>query len=470
MPGFIIIVCMKTIFITSFFGLSARNILSTGILGVLANDSETRVVILGPEKKKEDYQGNFSQGRKNIIVEGLNFKDAVVKGIKLETASNSWLERLFFSLALNSLDTNSRKVIRIEERHNKNRYIQTFFHWILAKLSNLKLFRKFIRHLDQKLLSKNRFSEYFEKYQPALVFATDIYNEHDVQLMREARSRKIPIVGMVRSWDNITSHGLNRIVPDKLITNTPKIKEEAIRYCDIKEEDIFVGGIPHYDRYVSQKRISKEDLFKSLNLDPNKKTVFFAPPANIYTKNNPISNRIIKEIGKLEDVQLIIRLYVVGEVDLGGIKPIPNKIAIDAPPQHLNFVDADLAPKQDEHLADLLQHSDVVAAFASTLAIDAAVFGKPIVFVGFDASERPYWKSLRQYYDFDHQQYILKTGGVKLAENMTEFVKYVKDYLDNPNLDLENRKKISELFCWKLDGKSSERVGNFLLNQLHGKQ
>ena len=456
---------MRTVFITSFFGLSARNILSTDILSILAGDSSTRVVILAPKKKQENYSKNFSAA--NVIVEGVDFKDAAVKGIKLETAAESWLERIFFSLALNASDTSSRRVIRIEERHNKGRYLQTAFHWILAKLSNLKIFRRLVRTMDQLLLPKNHFSDLFEKYRPDVIFATDIYHEHDVQIMREAKARKIKVVGMVRAWDNITSHGMNRIVPDKLIVQTPRIKEEAVRYVDILSDNIFVSGIPHYDRYFTEKRSSREELFKSLNLDPKKKTVFLAPPSNIYTRDNPISVAVIKELAAIKDVQLIIRLYMVGNVDLGDIKPIPGKIAIDAPPQHINFVEADLAPKEDAHLADLLYHSDVVIAFASTLGIDAAAFGKPVVFIGFDASPRPYWKSLRQYYDFDHQRYLLETGGVRLAKTMEELKRDVSGYLENPNLDQEERKKIADLFCWKMDGKSGERVGNFLVNELN---
>ncbi len=419
---------------------------------------------MAPEKKKADYEKNF--GATNVIIEGVNFKDVAVKGIKLETATTSWLERFFFSLALNASDTNSRRVIRIEERHNKSRYFRTAVHWILAKLSNLRIFRRSIRFLDQVLVPKNHFSEYFEKYRPDVVFATDIYHEHDVQTMREARARKIRVIGMVRAWDNITSHGLNRIVPDRLIVQTPKIKEEAIRYADVPADNIFVSGIPHYDRYVTQQRTSKEELFKSLNLDSRKKTVFFAPPSDIYTKNNPVAVQVIEALSKIENLQLIVRLYMVGEVNLGGIRAIPGKIAIDAPPKHINFVEADLAPKEDAHLADLLYHSDVVIAFASTLGIDAVAFGKPVVFVGFDASPRPYWKSLRQYYDFDHQRYLLETGGVRLAHSLEELTTDIGAYLANPDLDREQRKKIADLFCWKMDGKSGERLGNFLSNEL----
>ena len=109
----------------------------------------------------------------------------------------------------------------------------------------------------------------------------------------------------------------------------------------------------------------------------------------------------------------------------------------------------------------------MVIAFASSLAIDAVVFDKPVVFIGFDGTPgRPYWQSLCRFYDYDQQRSILSTGGIKLAKNMEELVRYVRDYLANPALDREGRKKIIEERCWKLDGRSSERLANVILNNL----
>ena len=61
----------------------------------------------------------------------------------------------------------------------------------------------------------------------------------------------------------------------------------------------------------------------------------------------------------------------------------------------------------------------------------------------------------------------MKTGGVSLAKNVNELVKYVEDYLADPNKDREGRKKIIAERCWKLDGKSSERLASFLINEIH---
>lgn len=440
----------KTIFITSFFGFISRNILATDTLKILRQQPNLKIVILAPENKQKKYEESF--GGENVIIEG----------IKIEKPTK--IERIFSVLFHNLSDTIAWRIHRLIGIKRDKRYFSAPFYWILSKLGHFKIVRQLARWADYVFMPKNRYKKYFDKYKPEMVFATDLFQSNDIDVMREARSRGIFVLGMVRSWDNITTKGLNQIIPDQLIVNTEKIKEEAVRYNDVNPKNIHIVGIPHYDRYVVESRTSRDKLFNELRLNPSKKTIFFAPPSDIYSEGNPITKKVIKVLSTL-DAQLLIRLYLVGNIDLGDIKPMLDKIAIDAPESAGDFMQADLT-SGDAHLADLLYNSDVVIAFASTLAIDAAAFNKPIVFIGFDGDERPYWRGLRRYYDYDHQRLLLETGGVKLAKNMEELITYTKQYLNNPKLDEEGRKKMIQERCWKLDGKSGERLAKTILQYL----
>lgn len=441
---------MKTIFITSFFGLIARNILVTDFLKILSFKKNLRIVILVPQEKLDLYSRNFAS--ENIIVEGI------------PSRVFSRLESLVSSIFLNSSDTSARRIYRLIELKQGKKYLRFLFHWFLSKSSGSVFFRQFLRYSAIKILpKKDRFKILFKKYQPDFIFSTDIFEVDDIDLLCEAKSKKVFTIGMIRSWDNITTKGLNPVVTDKLVVNTPKIKDEALRYCDFKPENIFVVGIPHYDAYVTEKRTPKDVLFKELNFNPAKKTVFFAAPSDIYTQGDPVTEKVVSVLNFL-DVQIILRLYIVGSVNLGGIKTVPGKLFIDDPGSGKNFAQADLIGK-DARLADLICHSDVVVAFASTLAIDAIVFDKPVVFVGFDGSDkRPYWKSLRRFYDYDHQKSILETGGVILAKTPQELLFNVDKYISDPGLDSEKRKHILDERCWKLDGRSGERLAEIIIN------
>ena len=57
---------------------------------------------------------------------------------------------------LNSSDTSTFRVMRIIERRRHGYYFKSYFHWVLAKLGNLKLVRSFLRWLDYRLMPKNK--------------------------------------------------------------------------------------------------------------------------------------------------------------------------------------------------------------------------------------------------------------------------------------------------------------------------
>jgi len=96
---------------------------------------------------------------------------------------------------------------------NQGKYFNASFLWLLSKLGHIKLYRKLLRWADFHFMPKKFYKEYFEKYKPDLIFASDVFSAPDVNLLREARARGIFTIGMVRSWDNVTSKGMNRVIP-----------------------------------------------------------------------------------------------------------------------------------------------------------------------------------------------------------------------------------------------------------------
>ena len=92
---------------------------------------------------------------------------------------------------------------------------------------------------------------------------------------------------------------------------------------------------------------------------------------------------------------------------------------------------------------------------------------KPIILFGFDGYEkREYFDSIRRYYDYNNFIPVIESGGVKLAESMRQFKDYVEEYIKNPNLDKDKRKKLAELETGFLDGKNTERLFNTILESI----
>jgi CDP-glycerol glycerophosphotransferase (TagB/SpsB family) len=125
--------------------------------------------------------------------------------------------------------------------------------------------------------------------------------------------------------------------------------------------------------------------------------------------------------------------------------------------------------EHQQHLADTLRHSDVVVNVASTIAIEASIFDTPVVNVSFDGeTESEFARSARRYYRFTHYGNITRHHAVRVAETPSQLVELVGRYLDDPALDRQGRRAIVEEQCQFLDGRSSTRVSEAILEELAG--
>lgn len=442
---------MRTIFITCFTGLVSRNILATDAFALLARRPDLLLVILAPERRAGILRREF--GGPKVIVEAVPSRPPTGR------------ERILWILATNLLATRTRRVQRLSKLGRDWNILDYAFSGTAGFLGRFRFVRRLFRALSSRWGQAREFEPLFERYRPALVFATDVYAPSDAALMRLARRRGVKIIGMVRSWDNPTSKTILALVPDFLAVNTDRIEEEMMRYGDVPPDRIAVVGIPHYDRYRDPAdRTPRSEFCRALGLDPAKKIILFAPPSDAYLRHDPVVPVVLESLAAVPG-QVLVRLPIVGKSELGGYRPAGN-VVFDAPANAPDFTEAHLSREADRHLADTLFHADAVITWASTMIVDACFFGKPVVLVGFDAASRPYARSIRQYYDYDHQRRILALGGVRLSRTPAELARWVRAYLEDPSTDAAGRERIRREYCGPLDGRSGQRLADFIRSSL----
>ena len=87
--------------------------------------------------------------------------------------------------------------------------------------------------------------------------------------------------------------------------------------------------------------------------------------------------------------------------------------------------------------------------------------------VSFDGQVPTEWiKSAQRYYQFTHYVNVTRHGAVRVAGRPEELVEYVGRYLDDPSLDREGRRRVVLEQCPFLDGRSAERVANYVVQEL----
>lgn len=332
------------------------------------------------------------------------------------------------------------------------------------------LCKNFIRFLFLKTKVDVEINKIFDIYKPKCVFTPSmIDNEFDAQFAKVAKQRSIKLIGMVRSWDNFNNHGLLSVVPDVLYLQNKFLTEavEKFQAINLKKIKYEVIGLPHYDDYYDPSFYikSKEDFFKSMDLDVTKRLILLGGSDFYYSEDSlPKTINEFIDSGDVSETQVIFRPHPSSIFDIKdfGLENL----------KHVSLDDAFRGGKfkDKEKFINLMFHSDIIVNIASTLSIDAAVFDKPAICINFDNPNKElskYEKVGRLYDTFDHYERLVSTNGVVLPESKGELLECINNYLENSALNKEGRYKIIEEFVSPFDGESGRRLSNLLSSDMN---
>lgn len=454
---------MKTIFISAFTNFVVRNIFETDFLLTLKKDRNLRLVIIAPETERDYLFNNF--GGPNLVVEGVKILPLTTTQVLIGKFSRLFLNTYTIRL-FNRLRTDFRNPLSFLPYY----FGRALSPWLQGWLPGIRL----VRWLDYHCVRRSRFTNLFDRYQPDLIFSTDITDrssgESDIDLLREAKRRGTKTVGMVRSWDNLTTRGVIREVPDQIIVHNEIIKNECLALNGIAEERVRVVGVPHYDKYLRAKLQPRETFLKKIGLDPRKKTILFVTIADMFLEKQlggktPTYNRYcLEQLSRLDAKhnQILVRFPLIGGGELGDFQP-PTNMVLDRPATL--FGKGELSAEADDYLINVLAHSDVVLPGPSTIAIDAMLFDRPIVWIGFDKEKNlPLEKSVTKFMYVEHLRPLMDFKALRIAKNESELLSMIEAYLKNPALDRAERKAVITRTCFKTDGQSSERLAQAVLS------
>lgn len=453
---------MKTIFITVFEGVEAKNILRTDVLPTMLADPEVRLVLLMKNQERvERYKNEF--GDKRITYEIAPYSRAIGRGL------DKFFGRLKFIL-LRTGTKNLQRRLAFETSKN-------YFVYYAGYAYNVLLARSFVRRLarvlDFLLVRNNLYSFLYDKYKPDLVLLAHLFEEPEIHVLREAKKRGIRTIGFVNSWDKLTVRCIMRLLPDKLVVFNDINKKEAMMHNEVKEADIFVSGIPQYDYYFRPEVSSRADFFRSIGVDFSKKLIVYAPAGHAYGDSDWDIIDFLHDAevaGRLKNTALFVRFQPNDILEEAEVKKRPW-LRYDYPGMRFSAnrgVDWDMNSDDLKRQKDTVYHMALTVSYASSFAVDAIALDRPVVNVGFEIKKpvRPN-RDVRHFFKVEHYQNVLKKGGVRVAGNGEELIDLINRYLENPKLESYERKITREEQCKFTDGKSGKRLGKFILEALN---
>lgn len=441
---------VKTILISSFQAHVSRNILSTDALTILQAREDLAIVILVPDYKRDYFERNFSS------------RNTVVEGAPLYQSSKTRTGLFFKRLGMFLFHTKTARAKRRYQYYCEGKYVYYAFGMGLGFLGRSFMIRAVVRALDYRLSPKNFFDELFMRYAPDLVFAPDVQNENDVALMHASRRWRVPVIGMIRSWDNPTQRTL-RVFPDRIIVGSETLKEEVERIYHYPQERIAVTGNPHYDRYLGGPSEDREEFFRRFGLDPAKPLILYAPFGDMLIRHNDVDEYVMEILARL-GTQVLVRFPPDEKVNLPHFSK-PPRMAYDIPGvafRKNEFGDREISREDDQRLIDSLVYADVVISGPTSIPLDAALLDKPAIMAHLYPSPRGFCSSVYNFW-FTHIKKFLAADGVAYATSKEELIGAIGRFLSDPAWHSEGRARIRAMWFSHADGRAGERLARELL-------
>ena len=461
---------MKTLFVTLHNTFAVRNLLRSRALESV-KAAGVRVVCLVLAEKIDYYAREFP--------------DYIFEPLPIEVR-NWWLDKFFQTLTMQGLHSRTGQIQSWGRMFRQDakflHYIRSIapflFERLVWNLGRFRWWRPFVRVLYRHIPSRV-YTELFEKYQPDLVFATNLINAEDYRLLLEAKRKNIQTVGMVLSWDNLTSKTFLQVFPDNLIVHNNVVKNEAVSLAGYPAERIIVTGVPQYDPYFQrQNLLSRDEFCAQIDADPAKKIILYAASGKASTL---FDLDIVEGLAKAIDserlpreTQILVRPYPRYDFPPAKIEELRQraKILIASPVTHAGWKKDDWEFGNEDliFLINSLAHADVVITLSSTFLIEGSIFDKPTISAAITGNQKlNYWYQAERMLEFEHLQALKDFGAFATARNFDQLFDLVNEALTNPAKNHLERQKLIARQCVYIDGQSAERLGKLLVRYVWSK-
>lgn len=447
---------MKTVLITAGENIIIRNILQTDFWPAFqarAIENKWSIVFVTTPELEADLRGVVGSD---------------VRIVQYRRGAVGTMEAVLMTLARSAVNSHTNLWSKMRSYHRgDSTLVATWLKRVLtATLGNFDWYKRFLRRLILGLPSDDNAAQLFNEIKPDCLIPLSAVNlAFDIPLSREAKRRRIPVVGMVRSWDNFSSHGLLMVVPDVFILQNQFLLDMARQYQAVGSNNgIRISGLPHYDRYYGHTpTLSRDELCAVLGCDAEKKIILYGAMGNfLFTREADmprVLNRIVEASGLKDAAQVVYRdhpKFVLKDTfaDLPHVRRYTPA----------SYTGENRGIRNEDILMSTILHADCIVTGASTFAIDAYALNKSVICVGFDGEGTvPYWESVARFYDtYTHFEAFVQASHVDVVATEAQLRGSIIRELSSTGLSAEARERVLDLFVEPYDGRAGIRLAELL--------
>lgn len=470
----------KTLFISADHGLAVIYFLQTDVLPTLL-DAGAQVVVLTDDALIDGIRARF--GRPGLAVEGLRFAACRDYYRREKPSVQYWLDFLRRAGGSHEINLGAveayREQVKFEAHRNRRRLFPLMEAALHAVRSSSWARRQLVT--QQSRFTPGIYADLFEKYRPDMTVAATPGWRLDRYLLRESAARGVKNAAVIVGWDNPSSYNVPGARMDHATCWSEIQKQELVLGSDWDPAQVHIGGIPSYDGYFNRTwQMDRESYFNLHGLDPDRRLVAYA--ASFITFSPNIQN--IEALAGLvagddlaEPSQLLVRLHPNHFMDVPRFAAELRRTRelVERYP-HVHLVEpvplgGELGYYSGEDMdekSSMMAHADVFTTVYSTMVVEAACHGTPVVAVTIDHPSG--WEEKDKFYlpltEIGHwptHERFIRSGAGRAATNAEELRGALNAYLSDPGTDAAARVKFLEDEVTFTDGSAGRRTGEFLL-------
>lgn len=294
-------------------------------------------------------------------------------------------------------------------------------------------------------------------------------SEFEARLAWWARRHGVPVTHLAGNYDTFTSKGYPGVPVDRVLVWGQTMVEDAIRLHDLRERQVRPVGSLRHDRMHRTVRFDRAAFLEKCGLDAGKKVILFAGPLGEYHYFEML--QVLEEMRQEgREHQLILRLYpdknlmrscyakplIEYAQAMGGVYA-----SIGDPHYRVGFRDQEVPNIEQEELWHSVRYADVVVNVFSTITLEACLFDRPVVYMGYFPMKGYAWLRPPRYADYErlsHNRRLLEYGAVRKARDRKELIAMIEEAMAHPERGRAARRLAVERELGLVDGQVCRRV------------
>jgi hypothetical protein len=222
---------------------------------------------------------------------------------------------------------------------------------------------------------------WLEIYRPDVVVASPFIfpSSKELEYVKAAKALSIPTVGVVLSWDNLTSKGTFHLIPDLVLVWNASLAQEAVALHDVPLNRIAITGAPPFDFWFEMgPSVDRVAFCDRLGLDPESPFVLYLCSSPFIARDETsFVKRLadaLNERTERREIGLLVRPHPTNAAIWGGFKD--DRMIIW--PRGGEYVDV---PQTRQNYYDSIYYSSAVMGVNTSAMVETTILDKPCLTV-----------------------------------------------------------------------------------------